>query len=68
MAIQQKNRQNYKEAVRYLKKLRTIYKKLKKEEKWEVYFEQLLQKTKRLRAFQEECQRGKLINVENETV
>lgn len=30
MAIQQKNRQNYKEAVRYLKKLRTIYKKLKK--------------------------------------
>jgi len=68
MAIQQKNRQNYKEAVRYLKKLRTIYKKLKKEEKWEVYFEQLLQETKRLRAFQEECQRGKLINVENETV
>ncbi len=68
MAIDQKNRQSYKEAVRHLKKLRTIYKKLKKEEKWEVYFEQLLQKTKRLRAFQEECQRGKLINVENETV
>jgi hypothetical protein len=67
MAIDQKNRQSYKEAVRHLKKLRTIYKKLKKEEKWEVYFEQLLHETKRLRAFQEECQRGKLINVENET-
>lgn len=67
MAIDQKNRQSYKEAVRHLKKLRSIYKKLKKEEKWEVYFEQLLHETKRLRAFQEECQRGKLINVENET-
>jgi hypothetical protein len=67
MAIDQKNRQSYKEAVRHLKKLRSIYKKLKKEEKWEVYFDQLLQETKRLRAFQEECQRGKLIDVENET-
>lgn len=67
-AINQKNRQSYKEAVRHLKKLRTIYKKLKQEDVWEQFFQQLLQETKRLRAFQEECQRGKLIHVENETI
>ena len=64
-AIERKNRKSYKEAVRYLKKLRTIYKKLKKETMWEYYLENLLEETKRLRAFQEECQRGKLIHVEN---
>ncbi|MCU9613269.1 SWIM zinc finger family protein [Caldibacillus lycopersici] len=67
-SIEKKNRSSYKEAVRYLKKLRTIYKKIKKEAVWELYFANLLQDTKRLRAFQEECQRGKLIDVENETV
>lgn len=66
-AIDQKNRQSYKEAVRHLKKLKTIYKKLKQEEVWKQFIQQLLQETKRLRAFQEECQRGKLIHVENET-
>lgn len=66
-AIEQKNRKSYKEAVRDLKKLRTIYKKIKKEETWKQFFDQLLEETKRLRAFQEECQRGKLIDVEDET-
>ena len=66
-AIARKNRQSYKEAVRYLKKLRTIYRKLKKEDTWDYYFSKLLEETRRLRAFQEECQRGKLIHVENET-
>lgn len=67
-AIERKNRKSYKEAVRYLKKLRTIYKKLKKETTWEYYLEKLLEETKRLRAFQEEIQRGKLIHVEDQAV
>lgn len=58
-----KNRSAYKQAVRYLKKMRTIYKKLKQEEKFERYMEYVLDSTKRLRAFQEELKRSKLIDV-----
>src|SRR5690606_3634399 len=54
-AIIEKNRKSYKLAVRYLKRLRTIYKKLKQEDIWESFFDELLEETKRLRAFQEEC-------------
>lgn len=64
-AILRKNRQSYKEAVRALKKLRSIYKKLKKEHVCDRYFQDLMGKTRRLRAFREECQRGKLIHVED---
>jgi len=60
--INLKNRSSYKIAVRQLKKLRTIYKKLKREDDWQQFLTTLLEKTKRLRAFQEECERGKLIN------
>lgn len=60
--IEGKNRDYYREAVRKLKKLRTIYKQLKRTDEWERFFELLLTNTKRLRAFQEECKRGKLIN------
>jgi hypothetical protein len=60
--IDLKNRQSYREAVRQLKKLRTLYKKLKRLPEWDEFFELLVDKTKRLRAFQEECQRGKLIH------
>ncbi len=63
-AIERKNRQSYKEAVRALKKLRSIYKKLKKTQHWEDYFSGLLEETKRLRAFHEELKRAKMI--ENE--
>jgi hypothetical protein len=59
--IDQKNRGSYRMAVRHLKKLRTLYKKLKQMEEWEYFLTQLLDRTKRLRAFQEECQRSKLI-------
>lgn len=59
--IDQKNRASYRMAVRHLKKLRTLYKKLKRVDDWDYFLEQLLERTKRLRAFQEECQRGKLI-------
>lgn len=60
--IDMKNRDHYRHAVRKMKKLRTLYKKLKQSEQWEQFLEELLEKTKRLRAFQEECKRGKLIH------
>lgn len=60
--LDMKNRQSYKAAVRQLKKLRTLYKKLKRQGDWIVFFERLLERTKRLRAFHEECRRSKLID------
>jgi hypothetical protein len=60
--ISQKNRSAYKTAVRYLKKMRTIYKKIKKDAIFNDYMSYIVQSTKRLRAFQEELQRGKLID------
>lgn len=60
--IAMKNRGNYREAVRELKKLRTLYRKLKRQKDWEQFLQLLLEKNKRLRAFQEECERGKLIH------
>lgn len=65
-AVQQtvslKNRAAYKQAVRYLKKMRTIYKKMKQENVFENYLDYISLSTKRLRAFQEELQRSKLID------
>lgn len=61
--IAAKNRPGYKSAVRMLKKLRTLYKKQKRQAEWNAFFEELLERTKRLRAFHEECQRSKLIDV-----
>ena len=58
-----KNRAAYKQAARYLKKMRTIYKKLKQEEAFERYMQFVVDSTKRLRAFQEELKRSKLIDV-----
>lgn len=60
--IAKKGRDNYRHAVRKLKKLRTLYKKLKRQDDWEHFLQTLLEKTKRLRAFHEECKRGKLID------
>lgn len=60
--IQAKNRPSYKQAVRYLKKLRTYYRALGRYDVWLVYREKLLEKTKRLRAFHEEMQKGKLLH------
>ncbi|WP_239094007.1 SWIM zinc finger family protein [Bacillus sp. B15-48] len=60
--IEQKNRPSYKQAVRLLKKLRTVYKKLKRVPEWETFMQKLIAKYKRLRAFNEECVRGKLVN------
>jgi hypothetical protein len=58
-AVAEKNRSSYKVAVRYLKKLHSIYKRLKQAELWEDYIYRLAKKYSRLRAFQEELQRGK---------
>ncbi|MED1740668.1 SWIM zinc finger family protein [Bacillus swezeyi] len=63
--IEQRNRSAYKEAVKYLKKLRTFYKKLKKQDVWNRFMEQLSARHKRLRAFQEELKKGKLIDGES---
>ncbi|MCQ6279988.1 SWIM zinc finger family protein [Bacillus sp. EB600] len=60
--IDLKNRSSYKTAVRHLKKLRTLYKKTKRLDEWQFFFNTLLEKTKRLRAFHEECKRSKLID------
>ncbi|MCH1625189.1 SWIM zinc finger family protein [Ferdinandcohnia quinoae] len=60
-AIELKNRASYKKAVKYLKRVRTQYKRLKKEDVWESYITTLAASKKRLRAFQEELLRASLI-------
>ena len=60
--INMKNRGSYREAVKLMKKLRTIYKKIHRTPDWDRFFEMTLTQTKRLRAFHEELQRGKLLN------
>lgn len=62
--IDMKNRDNYRQAVKQLKKLRSLYRKLNKKEVWENYFRLLTEQTRRLRAFQEECRIGNLIVAE----
>ncbi|MEK3888483.1 SWIM zinc finger family protein [Bacillus sp. FSL K6-3431] len=63
--LKHRSRDSYKKAVRYLKRLQKLYKKEKKMPQWELYFAELQRRTKRLRAFQEECRKGKLINDES---
>jgi hypothetical protein len=60
--LQLKNRQSYKTAVKYLKKLRTYYRHLKQEDEWQTFMTRLVEEYKRYRAFQEELKKGKLIN------
>lgn len=59
--VLEKNRNSYKEAVRLLKKLAVFYRKLKEQERWQAYLEQLAARFSRYRAFQEELRKGKLI-------
>lgn len=61
-ALDERNRKSYKLAVRYLKKLRTHYKKLKREPQFQVFLTRLVAENKRLRAFLEELRKGKLID------
>jgi len=60
--IELKGRSNYKLAVRYLKKLKTNYKKLKRNEEWNDYIQYIESQFIRLRALQEELRKGKLVN------
>lgn len=59
--IRQKNRTAYKEAIRLLKKLSALYKQMERQDRFELYLERLARHYGRLRAFQEELKRGKLI-------
>ncbi|WP_416828347.1 SWIM zinc finger family protein [Ectobacillus polymachus] len=62
--VQLKNRQSYRMAVRYLKRLRILYRKLKRQTEWDSYIAMLSKTYSRLRAFQEELRKGKLIDEE----
>ncbi|WP_310551293.1 SWIM zinc finger family protein [Paenibacillus glufosinatiresistens] len=59
--IDGKNRQDYRAAVRLLKRLAKIYKKLGRAEQWDGYLLGFSVRHSRLRALQEELRRGKLI-------
>lgn len=56
-----KNRDGYKRAVKLLKRLAKLYKKLKREQRWEAYIETFASRNRRLRALQEELRKGGLI-------
>jgi hypothetical protein len=56
-----KNRHGYKMAVKLLKRLSKLYKKMKNEERWESYITAFAARNSRLRALQEELRKGKLI-------
>jgi hypothetical protein len=56
-----KNRDGYKAAVRLLKRLAKLYKRLKQEQRWDQYMEAFVARYSRLRALQEELRKGKLI-------
>lgn len=58
--INERNRSTYKEAIRLVKKVRTVYAKANQDAQWERYVDQLSSKYNRLRAFQEELRRGNL--------
>lgn len=56
-----KNRDGYKRAVKLLKRLAKLYKKLKREQRWDAYIETFASRHSRLRALQEELRKGGLI-------
>lgn len=56
-----KNRQDYKAAVKLLKRLEKVYKKMKHPERWDRFFSRFLERNSRLRALHEELKKGKLL-------
>ncbi|MFC5652689.1 SWIM zinc finger domain-containing protein [Paenibacillus solisilvae] len=60
--VLEKNRHSYKAAVRLLKRLNKLYKKLKQEDRWELFFSAFSGRHSRLRALQEELRKGKLLS------
>ncbi|OLN24142.1 hypothetical protein BTO30_01645 [Domibacillus antri] len=57
-----RNRNAYRQAVKFIKRMRTMYKKLKRTDEFERWLNWLADDTKRLRAFQEECKKGGLLH------
>ncbi|MDQ0114298.1 hypothetical protein [Paenibacillus harenae] len=60
-SIQTRNRQGYKMAVKQLKKLERLYKSEQHDALWDSYIKGLTSKYQRLRAFQEELWKGKIV-------
>lgn len=58
--IGERSRDAYRLAVRLLKKLQALYKKMQLTDRWELYYQHIASQTSRLRAFQEELKKGKL--------
>lgn len=59
--ILNKNRDSYKAAVKLLKRLAKLYKKMKQEPRWEQFLTAFTFRNSRLRALQEELRKGKLL-------
>jgi len=59
--VQQKSRDSYKLAVKLLKRLFRIYKKMKQEDRWVLFLEAFTARHSRLRALQQELQKGNLL-------
>lgn len=55
-----RNRDGYKAAVKLLKRLAKLYKKLKRVDRWDGFFASFAERHSRLRALQEELKKGKL--------
>lgn len=60
--VLEKNRAGYKAAVKLLKRLFKLYKKMKQEPRWELFFTSFTSRHSRLRALQEELRKGKLLS------
>lgn len=56
-----KNRQDYKAAVKLLKRLAKVYKKMKQIERWDSFLSRFMERNSRLRALHEELKKGKLL-------
>lgn len=61
LAIHSRNRQGYRMAAKHMKKLHSLYEQLEKQNVWKSYFDKMQNRYNRLRAFQEELLKGKLL-------
>ncbi|WP_172196112.1 SWIM zinc finger family protein [Saccharibacillus qingshengii] len=59
--VEQRSRDGYKAAVRLLKRLEKLYRKMKREDRWNAFMESFNARYGRLRALQEELKKGKLM-------
>jgi hypothetical protein len=59
--IESKSRVGYRDAVKLMKAVRSIYLQIGREEQWHRYYAIMMERTGRLRAFQEEVEKGRLV-------